>query len=283
MKIINKVLESLNEEVLRKLELSKIINHPAESGRSREQIITQYLEHILPKSVKLGTGFVIDAQGNTSKQIDVLVYQDEYHPVITVGNVNYYMVESVVAVIEVKASISDKKTLRQALENIKSVKNLDRTNRNSNYLVSGNKNKGKNVDANNFYHQVFGAILTESSLSSTNLAEQFQQYFQDNPSMSLWPNMYVDVRGASLRYIKQTDDDSNVTAVPRDATGYIITNPDAENYAPPLLELTYELLNFIRVAPQVDYSPNDYFYLETGEADIARNIPDLVKLLDKVV
>lgn len=266
---IEKVIKSLNKEVLEKLELSKLIEHPAESGRAREQIITDYFRAILPKSVKIGTGFVIDARGGVSKQIDVLIFRDDYHPVITVGNVNYFMAESVVAVIEVKASINSNKTLNQALENIKSVKCLDRTNNGFNSIISGGRNVGK-VHPDRFEHQIFGAILTESSLSTESLMEAFQYFFQSNPDMSEWPNMYVDVRGSSFRYIEEN---FTVTAVPTKAYGFIISDAKAENYTPPLLEITFELLNFLRVAPLVDYNPCDYFYGSVGESLEAKKFP----------
>ncbi|MCE9781228.1 DUF6602 domain-containing protein, partial [Shewanella algae] len=65
--------------------------------------------------------------GGISKQIDVVIYSDSYHSVLEIGEVKYFMVESVVAVIEVKASIKDKATLHQALQNIKSVRTATRT------------------------------------------------------------------------------------------------------------------------------------------------------------
>ncbi len=277
---IETVIKSLNREVLEKLALSKLIKHPAESGRAREQIITEYLGTILPKNVKIGTGFVIDARGGISKQIDVLIYRDDYHPVITVGNVSHFMVESVVAVIEVKATINNSKTLNQALENIKSVKLLDRSNNGYNNIISAGHAVGK-VKAQEFKHQIFGAILTESSLSPASLTDIFQEYFKNNMLMSAWPNMYVDVRGPSFRYIEKN---FTVTAVPNKAFGFVLSDPEADNYTPPLLEITFELLNFLRIIPLIDYNPCDYFFGSVGESKVGKEFPeDFLELCRKTV
>ena len=269
---VDEVVKSLNREILEKLSRTRIIKHPGENGKAREQIISDYLSNILPKCVRIGTGFIIDSAGEISRQIDVLIYRDDYHPVITVGTINYYMAESVVAVIEIKASIKNTKTLADAIENIKSAKKLDRTNKGNNYIISEGKTRKGFVDNSKFEHQIFGAILTEESLSADTLSETFQKFHQENPNRNVWPNMYVDVRGSSFRYIEE---DFKVTAVPQKAFGFIISDTDADNYTPPLLEITFELLNFIRVTPLIDYNPCDYFYGTVGSSKIAKKFPPL--------
>lgn len=266
---IESVITSLNREVLERLELSKSISHPGESGRAREQIITDYLSGILPKSIRIGTGFVIDAQGGVSNQIDIVIYRDDYHSVLEVGRIKHFMIESVLAVIEVKASIKDAKTLQSAIRNIQSVKKLDRTNNGTNITFP----TGRKLEAKKFQHQVFGAIITENSLSTDSLKKEFINFFGSNLDMRVWPNMYVDIRGASVRYIKEG---FGVTSVPSEAWGLIISDPEAENYTPPLLEITFELLNFIRVAPLVDYNPCDYFYGTVGKAKEAVQFPEII-------
>ncbi|EGQ7665383.1 DUF6602 domain-containing protein [Vibrio parahaemolyticus] len=296
--VIKDIMHSLNEGVLSELKLSKSIAHSGESGRAREKIIINFLKRILPSKYKVDTGFVIDVVGGISKQIDVVIYRDSYHSVLEIGEVKYFMVESVVAVIEVKASIKDKATLHQALQNIKSVKALDRSNKGKNDVVypnpkpmqnlikilgdglrgilqaiKGEKNgfppldinmiDNKNpLDRNEFRNQVFGAIITEKSMSSTVLRDEFKNFIEDERNLNYWPNMYVDVRGGSLRY---TTKDHKVTVIAKDAYAFLISDPDAENYTPPLLELAYELISYLRVAPLVDFQPHEYFYGNCGK------------------
>jgi hypothetical protein len=78
---------------------------------------------------------VVDGVGGKSRQVDIVVYRTGYAPVFQIGGVNHFLVESVAAVLEVKAGITSTAQLGSALENIRSVKALDRTNRHRNYRL----------------------------------------------------------------------------------------------------------------------------------------------------
>lgn len=257
--ITKNIVESLNRSVLEELELARKIKHPGENGRAREQILRDFLKKMIPKKFNVDTGFVIDATGETSNQIDLVIYREDYHPVFEIGGIKHFMIEAVVAVIENKASIASTAILKQSLQNISSVKALDRTNRGSNRTLP----KLQPLDKSNLYHQVFGAILTEKSLSTKSLEAVFQKYFESTPNKGLWPNMYCDVRGSSFRYISQ---DQRVIVDPRAAAAYAISDPKIENYNPPLIELAYELISILRVLPLVDFAPDAYFHGVSGRA-----------------
>lgn len=62
---------------------------------------------------------MIDAAGGISNQIDIVIYRDDYHSTFEIGEIKHFMVESVVAVIENKASMASSAALRQAFDNIK--------------------------------------------------------------------------------------------------------------------------------------------------------------------
>ncbi|MFT5592982.1 MAG: hypothetical protein ACI8SR_001348 [Oceanicoccus sp.] len=266
--IIRKIVTSLNKGVLEELDLSNAIKHPGENGRAREQILTNFLRKILPSKYSVDTGFVIDAIGGISNQIDIVIYRDDYHSVLEVGNIKHFMVESVVAVIENKASISNVKTLNQAFDNVKSVKTLDRSNNGKNIVVFPREK----FDKDEFRHQVFGAILTEKSLTSENLKKTFIKFFEENTDKSLWPNMYVDVRASSFRYVSKNE---HVIVIPKDAVAFAISDPEAETYTPPLIELAYELVSYLRVAPLIDFQPQEYFFGVCGRAKEYVRIPEI--------
>lgn len=265
--LTKQIIAALNKAALDELNLAREIKHAGESGRAREQILRNFLKKILPGRYQVDTGFVIDAVGGTSKQIDIVIYRDDYHSVFEIGNVKHFMIESVVAVIENKASIASTAMLQQAFENIKSVKSLDRTNRGKNYLLPNRKK----VDKEDFYHQVFGAILTEKSLSVPSLRAEFQSFFERTRDKSLWPNMYCDVRGSSFRYISA---DEHVIVDPRKAASFAISDPAAETYNPPLIELAFELVSLLRVLQVVDFSVGDYFHGISGRAAEYVRFPD---------
>lgn len=255
--ITKKIVSALNKSVLDDLDLTRNIRHPGENGRAREQILKNFLRKIIPKKYSVDTGFVIDAVGGISNQIDIVIYRDDYHSTFEIGEIKHFMVESVVAVIENKSSMASADALRNAFDNIKSVKQLDRTNKGKNYIIPSRKA----LDKNDFYHQIFGAMLTEKSLSSDSLKSEFIRFFEHTSDKSLWPNMYVDARGSSFRYISQS---GHAIVDPRNASAFSISDPLAKTYNPPLIELAYELVSLFRVLPLVDFSAQDYFHGISG-------------------
>lgn len=239
----------MNREVLNELELTKSIAHPGESGRAREQVLTAFLARLVPDEFGVSTGFVIDGRGQISRQVDVVIYRKSYHPVIVIGGINHFLVESVAAALEIKASIRDTATLLKALENIESVKALDRTGYGENYVLP----YGHSVDPDEFQFQVFGAVVTEESLNTDTLLSTIAEWITSHPR-NLWPNLYVDVRRLSIGYRPAT---GGMGAVPATADALVVW--EGARIWPPLVELAFEIANFLRVTPLIDYSPVRYF------------------------
>jgi hypothetical protein len=255
----------MNREVLNDLALTKAISHPGESGRAREHILTSFLKRLLPSDFGISSGFVIDGTGQISRQIDVVIYRTNYHPVIVIGGVSHFLVESVAAVFEVKATISDRATLTHALANIESVKRLDRTGGGHNYILPG----GRPVDPDEFQFQIFGAVVTEESLATTTLGETIANFLAAHSRRS-WPNIYVDVNRLTFGYRKSQ---GGVGAVPQTAEALVVW--EGERTWPPLVELAFEVVNFLRVTPLIDFNPVNYF--GSGDAGVLQGI-DLSEL-----
>ncbi len=83
-------------------------SHWGEDGRYKEILLADFLKSIVPNNVGVGTGFVRNAQGELTNQIDILVYKKDYPCLFQKGDFVILMPESVLGVIEVKsfASIS---------------------------------------------------------------------------------------------------------------------------------------------------------------------------------
>ncbi len=120
------ILRALADETLRRLKLAGEIEHPGESGRAREQILMAFIQQLIPSSFGVSTGFVVDALGG--------------------------------------AAIDSHADLTRALDNIASVKALDRSNRGRNKLLSDRVRTELSVDRDAHAFQVFGVIVTERSL-----------------------------------------------------------------------------------------------------------------------
>jgi hypothetical protein len=107
-------------------DIRESIKHRGEKGRSIEEILRQFLKVYFPKSLDVSTGFIIDSNGNESKQMDVILSDSAKTPVFYDDSVTRVLpVECVYSVIEVK-SMLDSNSLDQCVENMKSVRRLEK-------------------------------------------------------------------------------------------------------------------------------------------------------------
>lgn len=174
-------------------EMVRETNHRLSSGEAREVALIQLLKKYLPKRVSVDRGFVIDALGNESKQIDVIIYDAQYGTVFDVSGVKYFPCETVIAVGEVKSDVKSNRTLRDALGKIKSVKDLDRSNRNTNEIITGPGISLNNIvefsPSLNHRDQIFGFIFTQTTMSEPSLLLELANYMR-NSDRTKWLNMF---------------------------------------------------------------------------------------------
>lgn len=102
---------------------SSIANHSTVLGDARESFIRDVLKRFLPSNISIGSGQIVDNEGGISKQIDLIIYRNDFPTLRTFGSADVYLIEGVVATVEVKSQLNDK-SLVEALENGRSVRNL---------------------------------------------------------------------------------------------------------------------------------------------------------------
>ncbi|SCL40121.1 DUF6602 domain-containing protein [Micromonospora aurantiaca (nom. illeg.)] len=87
---------------------NRLIGHAGEQGRENEQSLVSLMERLLPRSLGVGTGVVIDADGNRSKQSDIIIFDLNNQPTIMAQtNQMLFPVENTFMVIEVKTTLND--------------------------------------------------------------------------------------------------------------------------------------------------------------------------------
>jgi hypothetical protein len=215
------------------------IEHNLISGEARESALSRLLANYLSSRVGLATGFVIDALGNTSRQIDLIIYDKTVGTVFNVGGVKYFPSETVTAVGEVKSDISSSLKLADALANVESVKALDRSNQGKSKLVTG---PGISIpppqmpfDPNTIHRdQILGFIFTSASLAKDNLIGQLQTFLRTH-DRRVWPNIYCDWHNFIISFEKP----SALYPSAMDATALYCTEPEE---IPDLLLLFYCML-----------------------------------------
>lgn len=77
-------------------------HHWGEDGRYKEIILSHVLRQHLPKGVSVGTGFVAN-NGSITKQIDIIVYRDDYPLLFKQDDFIIAPAECVLGIIEVKS------------------------------------------------------------------------------------------------------------------------------------------------------------------------------------
>jgi hypothetical protein len=103
----------------------KKLIHPGEFGKYRENSIKDLLQ-VLTK-YKVSDGFIITSNGKISTQCDVVIYDNFDFPVLENNLAQFFSIESVKSIGEVKSTLSKnkfKKALRKLAENKKLAENI---------------------------------------------------------------------------------------------------------------------------------------------------------------
>lgn len=134
----------------------------AEEGRYKESILRNVIKRFIPKSLIIGTGFIVKSSNKEyecSKQIDIIIF-DSSHPILF-NEGDFYIVtpNSVKAIIEVKTNIENQ-DLTKTIKNINEV--------------------GQFLSTNGSQRSIFNGIFSfEGYNNSRSLEEQIKQKIKD--------------------------------------------------------------------------------------------------------
>jgi hypothetical protein len=262
-------LNSTFQKVSRKFaidfdELAGEVDHRQSAGEARELALIELLRKNLPSRVGVEQGgFVIDAHGNESAEMDVVIYDKTLGTVFNaIEGERYFPCETVIAVGDVKTNVASNNTLTDALEKIRSVKRLDRSNSGKNHVFIGpGVSKGWiEFDPNsNHRDQIFGFVFTSSSMQRHTLISGIQEFNASN-SRQHWMNLFCAFNQLIISYEVPNALQPN----PMQAT-YLYCTEDAEK--PNLLLLFYCILaSFVDEAHVAKPSYFDYGSVQTTTA-----------------
>ncbi len=102
--------------------------HSLHKGTPRESFIKQFLEDHLAETLAIGQGEIISSEskpGDPRNQFDIVLYKKHFPKLTFGGGISAFLVESVVASIEVKSTLT-KEELRQAVKAARNAKALKR-------------------------------------------------------------------------------------------------------------------------------------------------------------
>lgn len=105
-------------------QLNRLVEHNGERGRLNELALVDLLSRFLPADASIATGFVINDQGETSKQTDIIVYDANAPLLLGQSTPRLFPAETVRVCIEVKSSLRarDLKDAGSKIEELHSVR-----------------------------------------------------------------------------------------------------------------------------------------------------------------
>lgn len=118
----------LQEGLAQRLSVNReLISHPGTKGDATELNWHEMLKHYLPQRYRVSKGFVLDARGFLSDQIDLIIHDTYFSPFLFNQDGTLYIpAESVYAVLEIKQELSREMVL-YAAEKAATVRRLQRT------------------------------------------------------------------------------------------------------------------------------------------------------------
>lgn len=116
------LVEQINSEVQL---INNVFHHNGLKGEGNENMLRDLLKKFIPKKYGIGSGLIIDKNGNQSRQCDIVIYDNYNYPeLLSMSSVKLYPVDIVYAVVEIKTKLDSAKS-KIAIENINSVLTLD--------------------------------------------------------------------------------------------------------------------------------------------------------------
>ena len=194
-------------------------HHWPEDGRYKEIIVTDILRKQLPKSVSVGTGFVVGSSG-ISTQVDIIIYRNDFPTMFQQSDFVILAAEAVLGVIEVKSRIANTTQLVQAINKLTAVSEILGKSAFSGIFsfdgFDGMLNRGINTQLNSTLIRSSGKVnhlcvgkdyfikyWPTLSLSQANAAAHYSFYKIDNLSFgyfisNLVEEVYIATMGTNL-------------------------------------------------------------------------------------
>jgi uncharacterized protein DUF6602 len=147
-KLLKDWFDQLEITLSQEIDLAGLMGHSLLTGISREQFLTRAIRQVLPPMAHIGSGIVVDGKNGSSKQVDVVVYDSRFPVLRSALGCELYLIEGVIATIEVKSKLNKQKLL-ESLDNCHSVMILNTYACKQDLDLSYNKLKSKKKKSHN--------------------------------------------------------------------------------------------------------------------------------------
>lgn len=126
MSLLKSHMDAIESHLVAISQIPANSGHPLHKGTPREAFIKEYLQNHIPSNVAVGTGEIIDANsraGEARNQFDIVIYKRNYPKLDFGGGISGFLIESVIATIEVK-SVLNQNGIEQAVNAANNIKRL---------------------------------------------------------------------------------------------------------------------------------------------------------------
>ncbi|WP_428737433.1 DUF6602 domain-containing protein [Sulfurimonas sp.] len=254
---LKQLFEGLQNQMTSQLNTNReFITHPGSKGDSLENAWIEWLQKYLPNRYSVDKAIIIDHEGNTSHQIDIVIYDNWFTPFIFSQNGFHYIpAEGVYAVFEVKPDIQgfvgDKSYIEYAAEKIESVRVLKRT---STLMI----NSGRTTPARPLTKIIGGILTSTNSFTHKNNDTIIQHITEQEGLKSIdigciadYSFFYIDYDGSEDN--EEKDFDKRIKDYYQNRTISNITFSDSSNSLVSFfLQLTNYLQQAIGTIPAID-------------------------------
>jgi hypothetical protein len=112
----------LNKMMVEEMEIAS--EHGGLTGDYREQMWMRLFRSIIPQKFSMAQGvMIIDSEGNVSKEVDIVVYDEQYTPyVFQYNTLKFIPIEAVAVVIECKSTNPNVEKLKEWADTIEQLK-----------------------------------------------------------------------------------------------------------------------------------------------------------------
>lgn len=160
-------------------EKEKKLAHPGEYGIYRENSCKNLLRFILPDSISIDSGFVINPSGAISTQCDIVLFDRTNTPILkSKEHQNFFPAETLIGIGEVKSilsktqlkdsliKLSKNKAIRESLDN-ESARSMD-----------GNRIDGFNAKSTITHMPISFLICEKLDFNIDNLVDEFENLYE---------------------------------------------------------------------------------------------------------
>jgi hypothetical protein len=191
----------IDENMKRNFERTSSIKHRGDKGSARENLLRDFLREsgYIPDKfgISEGSSHVISTTGHISNQVDLLIFDKLNSPkLMSIDDIQYFPIESVYGIIEVKSNIDSKDTLFDALKKIKSFKSLKKS-------ISTSKNFG-GMTLQFPASMGFGILFAYEATLAWKTIFDYIKEFQNENLNTFWPNLIVILNQGFIYQFKET-------------------------------------------------------------------------------